>query len=248
MVKEEQFLNFDKLKIYQDDKMFKYNLDSILLADFVANHYKRGKIIDLATGNIPIPLFLSYRLKQKIIAVELQKEVYDLGSKTIKRNELEKEIKLIHEDIRNLKNIFPLNSFDVVVCNPPYFKVDENKKLSKSNSKALARHELTLCIQDIITISKYLLNNKGSLFLIYRTERIVELLSLLHVHNLEPKVIRVVYSNTNATAKLFLIEARLNGSKGCLLENPLIIYDGMNKYTEEIIKMFGDDDDDTEKL
>lgn len=248
MIKEEQFLNFDKLKIYQDDKMFKYNLDSILLADFVTKHYKRGKIIDLATGNIPIPLFLSYRLKQKITAVELQKEVFDLGIKTIKRNKLEESIKLIHEDIRNLKSIFPINSFDVVVCNPPYFKVEGNKKLSQYSNKALARHELTLCIQDIITISKYLLNNKGSLFLIYRTERIVELLSLLHDHNLEPKVIRVVYSNTNASAKLFLIEARLNGSKGCLIENPLIIYNNTGEYTKEIIKMFGDDCNDTEEL
>ena len=248
MIKEEQFLNFDKLKIYQDDNMFKYNLDSILLADFVARHYKRGKIIDLATGNIPIPLFLSYRLKKEITAIELQQEVYELGCKTIKRNNLEEKIKLLHDDVRNLKHLFLQNSFDVVICNPPYFKIEENKKLAKSSNKALARHELTLCIQDIVTISKYLLNNKGSLFLIYRTERIVELLSLLHENNLEPKVIQVIYSKRTKNAKLFLIEARLHGSKGCLIEKPLIIYDDTNQYTTEIIRMFGDDYNDTEEL
>lgn len=248
MIKEEQFLNFNKLKIYQDDTCFKYNLDSILLADFVLNHYKKGKIIDLATGTIPIPLFLAYHLKKEITAVELQKNIYEIGCKTIKENHLEDFIHLIHEDINHLKQIYTLNSFDVVICNPPYFPLEEKRKISNEISKSVARHEVTLKLEDVIDISKYLLKNKGSLFLIYRTERITELLNLLRRNNLEPKIIRNIYSNVHSNSKLFLIEARLNGGKGCIIEKPLIIYSDSNKYSLEILKMFGDDSNDTKKL
>ncbi len=239
MKKKEQFLAFDKLKIVQDDAYFKYNLDSILLADFVVKHYKKGNIIDLATGNIPIPLFINYRLKKQVYAVELQQEVYNLGLETISINNLGDQIVLINENIKNLKKHFKQNLFDVVVCNPPYFKLDSSKKISKINSMAKARHELELNLNDIIDISKYLLNNNGSLFLIFRTERIVELLKILSDNNLEPKVIRMVYPKDNEKSKLFLIEARLNAKDGCIIEKPLVVYND-DEYTKEIIDMFGE--------
>lgn len=248
MISLDNFVNFKNVKIYQDDCCFKYNLDSILLADFVVKHYKRGNIIDLATGNIPIPLFINYRLNQKVIGVELQSEVYDLGIKTIQYNSLENTIKLIQDDIKNLKKRFLQNSFEVVICNPPYFSIKQGSKIADCRQKSFARHEVSLTIEDVIHISKYLLNNKGSLFLIYRTERITELLTLLRQNNMEPKIIRMIHARKEENAKLFLIEARLNAKQGCIIEKPLIVYKNKREYTKEIITMFGDEIYDTKKL
>ena len=86
---------------------------------------------------------------------------------------------------------------------------------------------------------KFLLKNQGKLFLIYRTENIQPLLSLLHDYNLEPKVIRFIHSRVEEKSKLFLIEARLNGKIGCIIENPLIVYKNKMEYTEEILEIFG---------
>lgn len=248
MVQFEQFLNFDKFMIYQDNERFKYTLDSILLADFVVKHYKRGNIIDLATGTIPIPLYLQTRLHQKVTAVEIQKEVCDLATLTIKYNHLEDRIELIQDDVRHLKDRYAPDSFDAVICNPPYFNMEEKNLLSKRVSKSIARHELMLTLDDIIHISRYLLKDKGKLFLIYRTERIVELLSKLSLHRLEPKTIQIIYSNRHKQSKLFLIEARLNGGKECKIDPPLIVYDDFGEYTKEIINMLGDGKDDSKKL
>ena len=81
-------LNYNGLKIVQNTDWFKFSLDSVLLANFV-NVNKKTKIIDFCTGNAPSPLFLSHKTNQKIVAVELQKEIYDLANKSVKLNHLE---------------------------------------------------------------------------------------------------------------------------------------------------------------
>ena len=89
------------LKIYQDDDFFKFSLESVLLPNFVNINLKDKKILDLCTGNAPIPLILSTKTKAKIYGVELQEEIYDLASDSVKLNN--KEITEINSD--NYANI-----------------------------------------------------------------------------------------------------------------------------------------------
>lgn len=53
------------LRIIQSDEVFSFSMDAVLLARFAAVP-KRGKIIDLCTGNGVIPLLLSTRTEAQI--------------------------------------------------------------------------------------------------------------------------------------------------------------------------------------
>ena len=77
---------FKNIKIVQDKDYFNFSLDSVLLPNFVDITKKTKMILDMCTGNAPIPLILSTKTDAKIYAVELQKEVYNLAKETIKRN------------------------------------------------------------------------------------------------------------------------------------------------------------------
>ena len=90
------------LKIYQDDDYFKFSLESILLPNFVTINLKDQKILDLCSGNAPIPLVLSTKTKKKIIGVELQKEIFTLAKKSIEINHLEDQITILNEDVELL--------------------------------------------------------------------------------------------------------------------------------------------------
>ena len=57
-----RLLNTDKV-IYQDEDWFKFSLDSVLLSNFVTLNLRTKKIMDFATGNAPIPIFLSFQGK-----------------------------------------------------------------------------------------------------------------------------------------------------------------------------------------
>ena len=182
-------LNFNNLKIVQCNKYFNFSLDSVLLSDFVKINPTVKKIIDLGTGNAPILMILSTKVNKNVelIGIEVQKEMYELAEKSLKINDLENRITLYNENIKNIFNIYDTDTFDIVVSNPPYFKYKPNSILNENIVKSIARHEIYITIDDIIRISKKLLKNKGSLFLVHRTDRFIEIITKLKSNNLEPK-------------------------------------------------------------
>lgn len=222
------------LVIYQDDEWFKFSLDSVLLAKFVTLNLRHKKIIDLASGNAPIPMLLSFRTKASIYGVEYQKCVYELGKQSIVKNEMEEQIELICGDARDLSKSFNSDSFDVVTCNPPYFKTKNEAYLNDNLVKSIARHEITLTLDDVLKQASYLLKNGGILAMVHRTERFVEILEKMKQYRLEPKRVQFIYPKKGKNSDLFLIEGIKNGKKGLKLLSPLIIHEEDEGYTEEI--------------
>lgn len=231
-------VGFDKLKIVQDDKYFNFSLESILLPKFCILKSKNMKIIDLCSGNAPIPLVLSQYVNSKIIAVEIQKEIYELAKETIKINNLENQIDLLNMDIKDLTKKYETDSFDLITCNPPYFKYTNSSNINNNEIKSIARHEILTNLEDIIKLSKKLLKNNGSLVLVHRTDRLSEIIKILSNNNMELKRMRLIYPKENEESNLVLIDARKNGKVGLKVLPPLICHKMDGNYTDEVLKMF----------
>ena len=71
-------LNYNGMKIVQDDNYFNFSLDSVLLPNFITINSNTKKILDLGTGNAPIPMILTTLTDAKIYGIELQKDIYEL--------------------------------------------------------------------------------------------------------------------------------------------------------------------------
>ena len=233
-----RLLNFDNMIIYQNDEWFSFSLDSVLLANFVNINFNDKKIIDFCTGNAPIPMLLSYKTKNEIIGVELQKEIYELAVKSVKENNLEDRIKIINEDVKELCNIYESDSFDIITCNPPYFKTDNELLLNDNSIKTIARHEIKLNIEDIFKVAKKILKNGKKIYLVHRPDRLIEIVDIMKKYGFEPKRMKFCYPKEGMDANILLIEAVKNGKTGLKIENPLIIHNNDGSYTEEVRKMF----------
>ncbi len=230
-------LGYDGIKIIQRPDMFNFSLDSTLLADFVIPLSKTKKILDLGTGNAPIPLFLSMKTKAEIIGIELQKDVYDLAVRTIKLNHLENQITILNDDIKGLHKKFKNSEFDLITCNPPFFKYKESSHTNKYDYKTIARHEVFITLEEIIIEAKRLLTTKGSLVIVHRTERLIEIINLLTKHKFAVKRLRLVYSKKGESSNMVLIDASNNGLSGLKILEPLYVHQG-DKYSEEVMKIF----------
>lgn len=237
MIRKNRLLDFDCI-IYQDDEYFKFSLDSVLLVNFVSLNFSCKNIIDLATGNAPIPMLLSYKTKANIDCIEFQKCIYDLGIRSIKENNLEDRITIINGDVRDIGKYYFSDSFDTVLCNPPYFKTKSGSYFNKNDVKAKARHEVTLKIDDVLRAARYLLKNGGNFAMVHRSERFVEIIEKMRLYNLEPKRVRFVYSKNGKNCDLFLIEGKKNGNAGLKILPSLIIHNNDGTYTDYVRSMF----------
>lgn len=234
-----ELLGYKNIKIVQDDEMFSFSVDSMLLADFIKVNYKTKNIVDLCTGNGPIPLFLTLKTNAKIIGVEIQKEVYDMAVESIQINHFENQITYLNDDLKNIYKKIGANSFDIVSVNPPYFKYEESSNVNKNDYLTIARHEVKAALEDIVIEAKKLLIDGGSLYMVHRSERLPEIISTINNNCFAIKTLRFVYPKVNSNESLFvLIEARKNKNSGCKVLKPLYIYDENNNYSEEVLKIF----------
>lgn len=231
-------VGFKNLKIYQNTDWFSFSLDSVLLANFVTLNKNVKTIMDFGCGNAPIPLILSTKTNADIIGIELQKDSYDLAVKSVKYNKLEGQIKIINEDIKKLINIFSTDSVDIITCNPPYFKYSDTSNLNDDEHKIIARHEKMITLEEIIDVSHILLKNGGILSMVHRTDRIIEIITLMNKYGLEIKKMQFVYPKHGSLSNMVLIEAKKNGNVGLKLLSPLYAHNDDGSYTEEVLKMF----------
>ena len=231
-------LGYKDMYIYQDTDMFSFSLDSVLLPNFITINKGITNILDIGTGNAPIPLILSTKTDASITAVEVQPEVFNLAKKSVEENNLEKRINVICDDINNLYNDLESDSFDIITCNPPFFKVNKNSNLNNSDYKTIARHEVKLNLSQLLKISRKLLKNNGILGIVHRPDRLTDILVEMLSNNIEPKKIRLVYPRIGEEANILLIEGTKNGNVGLKILPPLYVHDKDGNYTEEVLKYF----------
>lgn len=231
-------LGYKNIKIYQNTQMFSFSLDSVLLANFVSINKKTTKILDIGTGNAPIPLILSQKTDAKITGVEIQEDVYALALKSVNYNQLNNQINIINADINDKYKEWNSEEFDIITCNPPFFKITENVKLNDSIYKRYARHEITLNLEQIFKISRKLLKNNGTINIVHRPDRLVEILKTMKDNNIEPKRLKFIYPKINENANMVLIEGVKMGKSGLKIEAPLIVHDDLGNYTEDVKYFF----------
>ena len=231
-------LEYKGLKIIQNKDGFCFGIDSILLSDFAKNIKKGARVLDLGTGTGIIATLLCEKTElSEITGIEVQEEVADMAKRSIQLNHLEDKFKMIQDNILNLNKYFEKNTFDAIVTNPPY-KKKETGIQNEDIRKLISRHEVEANIEDFIKISKDMLKDKGEFYIVYRPERLVDLLILMRKYKIEPKKIRFVYSNVNAVSKLVLVQGVKNARSFLKLEPNLYIYDEKGIYTEEILKIY----------
>jgi len=194
-------------KIYQDTEFFKFSIDSILLAEFIK--IKKGaKILDMCSGNAPVSLILATKEKNlEIDAVEIQEIIYNLADKSIKENHLENIIK-VHN--RNILDFYPKKEYDIVAANPPYFKISETSEKNDNEVKRIARHEVTITLEQVIASAKRLLKSNGTFYMVNRIDRFLETIEILTSYKFGIRKVAFIYTKNNSNAEFFIIEAALS--------------------------------------
>ena len=231
-------LEYKDLKIIQNRDGFCFGIDSVLLSDFAKNIRNNSKVIDLGTGTGILCILLSGKTKNtSFVGVEIQEEVAEMATRSVKLNKLENRISILNENILNLRNIYKEKSFDAIVTNPPYKKINTGL-VNTEDKKLISRHEITASLEDFVHIASYLLKDFGELYMVHRPDRLVDIFSIMRKEKIEPKLIKYVYPKNNKKANMVLIKGVKLGNPFLEYEDNLTVYNEDGSYTDEILKIY----------
>ena len=240
-------------RIIQNKNKFCFGMDAVLLSGFVCEREGHGRlsvrkglqIADLGTGTGIIPILLRGKLGKSadegsgpwIYGLEIQEEVKEMAERSVRLNDLEKDISIVAGDIREASKILGRGCFDVVTSNPPYKKSGVGLE-SPEMSRAISRNEVLCTFEDVAREAAGLLKPGGRFYLVHRPERLAELMDTLREYKLEPKRLRMVHSYIDTDAAMVLVESARDGGQFMKVEKPLIIYKDKGVYTDEIINIY----------
>lgn len=230
-------LQCNGLRIIQNEKMFCFGMDAVLLTGFT--RVKEGeRVLDLGTGTGIIPLLLSAKTKgEHFTGLEISNSSADMARRSVRLNGLEQRIEIIQGDIKEAGELFAPASFDVVISNPPYM-IGQHGLINSDLEKAAARHEILCTLEDVVRAAARLVRSGGRFCLVHRPFRLAEIIRVLSSYRLEPKRMRLVYPYADREPNMVLIESVRGGNPRMTVEKPLIVYEKAGVYTSEIMELY----------
>ncbi|EPN4970938.1 tRNA1(Val) (adenine(37)-N6)-methyltransferase [Staphylococcus pseudintermedius] len=230
------YLIREDLRIIQNDAVFSFSTDALLLGHFTEVR-KRDRILDMCAGNGVIPLLLSDKGNNVITGVEIQPQLVNMAVRSVHYNHLEDRITMVEMDINALIQAYSPAQFDLITCNPPYFKANQTNQHQLEAHK-IARHEIYCTLDDCLRVSNHLLKEGGRVVMVHRAERMLDLFESMRHYRIEPKRLHMIFSKPGKAAQTIVVEGRKGGRQGLDIAPPFYIYDEQGDYTPEMKEIY----------
>ncbi|MBQ0010373.1 MAG: methyltransferase [Ruminococcus sp.] len=212
----------DDLTLCQPTDSLPFGTDAYLLYAYL-RRTPRARAMELGTGSGVVSLLCANAGKcAHIDAVEVQEEMAAVAAKNVETNGLSDRIRILPCDIRSLPTE-ENGRYDAVFANPPYMTAGSGKQ-SEDEKTRIARSELCGTIDDFCRTAARMLRLGGLFTVVFRPERLTDLICSLRSSGLEPKRMTFVYPTAEHVPCLVLTEAKKGAAPGLFLTRPLIIY------------------------
>ena len=203
-----------------DDALFRPGTDTFLLSSH-PRLKPRMRVCDLGCGTGLLGLLLLQRQPDlQLTGIDLQPAAIRLAELAASENALAGRLRFVCGDLRD--PVLPSNSFDLVVCNPPYYPVGSGKTASRQPLRT-ARSEESCTLEELCRAAARLLPWSGHFCLVHKPERLTDLCYTLRTCGLEPKRLRFVCKTAGSAPSLLLLDASRGGKPGLTVEAPLIL-------------------------
>lgn len=240
MLKENERINEinESLRLIERVNGLTFGTDAYLLASFLPSRSRQiGVELGCGSGVVSL-LALSRKKCRQVYGIEVQEEFCELSKRNAELNSLDDKLIAINKNVSDCKAEDVGGEVDFVFSNPPYMRTDSGKA-NTHDEKNIARHEVLGDIFDFCACAKRLLKHGGNFYVVYRPDRLSDLIFALKSNNLEPKKLTFIYPNPNTSPCLLLISAKLGAKSGMVVTEPIFIYkDGTQEYTDRYKKIY----------
>lgn len=206
-------LGLGGLKVYQDDELYRFTSDAVLLTKFAS--VKKGDVVaDFCSGSgiVGFHLYgLNKNLIESVTFFEMQKPLFELSVESIKYNRLDDKFFALNLKVQDLPSEYA-GKFSLIVCNPPYMPVGHGF-YEEDRTIAVCRTEIELPFSELVAAISRALKFGGRVSMVHRADRLVEIVSQLKKNNIETKRLQFV-SGGDKEPYLVLLEGVKGGKSG----------------------------------
>ena len=228
----------NNLKLIQPAVGPRVNMDTVLLASWVKKTRGDSKFLEAGCSVGAVSLLVASKFTKNfhITGFDIQSELIEIANTNAQNNNLSERVNFVVGDLRDEK-LFPRESFDGIVINPPYSSIKAGRE-SNNISRSAARLEISCTPDDVGEFAFRLLKSRGRLFAVFASSRLDVFMNSMIKYKITPKRLRPVYPRINANSGIFLIECVKNGGEGLILMPPLIVRSEDNNYTSELLDAY----------
>ena len=211
-----------RVRLLQPKRGYRAGIDPVFLAAAV-RAVSGQRVLDLGCGAGAGILCLLRRCPDLVgHGLELQPFYADLAIKNAELNGM--TLQVHRGDVGNPPEFLKRADFDHVICNPPY-NSDQGNRGPTEESRAIATQEKGTNIDVWISAALQALKRRGHLTLVYRSDRLAELIVALH-KKASVKILPL-WPKPGAAAKRVIVSARKGGV------SPLQLLPGIVLHNEE---------------
>ena len=212
-----------RLRIYQPKSGYRYAIDPVILCAHLSPP-PGSHIIDIGCGCGIMPVIIGHRFPEiSITGIELQKSLADLAKRNCKENHPDRKIRILNRDILDISLNDISRPADIIVSNPP-FKKKQTGRLNPNQQKAIARHEITLTIEQLLSQAHDLLQKGGRLMIIFPSDRLPDLFLSADKSNMTPEWVRFIHPVEEKEANRVIFCTVKDTLTSCRVLPPLTLY------------------------
>lgn len=195
--------------VIQNKGEYCFTSDAVQLANF-AKVKPNDRVVDLCSGSGVVGILIQTKTNcRDITCVEIQPYMADMSKRSIEYNNQQEFIKVVNAPLQDIHKEIGLGVYSVVVCNPPY---KDCGVLNEKESICIAKHEITVTLEEIIKEASKLLKFGGRLYIVNREERLTDIFVYSRKYNIEPKILKILPSSKGDS--IILVEGKKGGKSG----------------------------------
>jgi tRNA1Val (adenine37-N6)-methyltransferase len=230
------FFQFKQFRIDQLESGMKVTTDACLFGAWVAkdiSNFSPSSILDIGTGTGLLSLMLAQKNKKsQFTALEINKAAFEQAQENFNNSPWTERFTLLHQSLQEFNSV---NTFDVIICNPPFFT---NNLKGPSNNKNQALHADTLSIEECVKGIINNLKNAGKVFVLYPEFEMDQFIAEASKVNLFPEEIVLVKNAENKPVFRKMVKFQFGPSESA--EKTLFIRGRENLYTRSLEELIED--------
>lgn len=203
------YIKGTSLKLIQSERIYKMTSDTFHLAKFIKVR-KHDRVLEVGCNHGVIIMVASLSTDHECLGIDINRDALDLAKQNVALN----EIKNVRFECVDFKQLDQLN-FDLVICNPPYYK-HQNKDDDQ------ARLDVSLSLNDLAKQAFTVLKDKGRCSIILGAERMGEAIKVFADHRFALKRIQMVHHSLHHPASSVCMEFNKLGNVHCKVEAPIV--------------------------